>query len=151
MSRQQQMPHDHTLFHHSTIIKFRRSCLPDHFCQCFSGNFRTILCMRIFTGKIRLHVFKIRKINIHKSVKKLKHFCFLISAAVIYYRNRKSLLLCQDQCLSHLHKEMSCRHKINIIRLLPLQIQKNFRQTLCRDHFAALPSGDHPVLTEHTS
>ena len=134
------MSNYHTSLHHPAAVKFRHSRLPNHLLQCQLRHLRIILRMRILPCKFWIHILKIRQINIHQAIEHVKHLCFLIATAVIYDRDMQSPCLCSFQRFRHLWQKLSCRHQINIICLLFLQIQKNIHKVFDRNLLPALSS-----------
>ena len=134
------MSNDHTALHHPAAVKFRHSHLSNHLLQCQLRHLRIIFRMRILPCKFWIHILKIRQINIHQAIEHVKHLCFLIATAVIYDRDMQSPCLCSFQRFRHLWQKLSCRHQINIICLLFLQIQKNIHKVFDRNLLPTLSS-----------
>ena len=144
------MAHNHTFFHQTILIEYSLSCLTHHFRQRPFCCFRVIFCPRVRFCKGGNHIFKIRQVNIDQPIKGLQGFHALIPAAVIDNRYGKSLLFRQKKCLPDLQHVVAWCHKIDIVCILCLQLQKNVRKPPDRNHFSALHLRNMMVLTVNT-
>ena len=140
------MADNHTFFHQTVFVNHRFACLTHHFCKRRFCRFGVILCPRICFCERGIHIFKIGQINIDQPVKRLQGFHALISAAVIDNRHGKPLLFCQKKCLPDLQRVVARRHEVDVVCILRLQLQKNVRKPVNRDHFSALHLRDMMVL-----
>ena len=144
------MAHNHTFFHQTILIEYSLSCLTHHFRQRPFCCFRVIFCPRVHFCKGGVHILKICQINIDQPIQGLQGFHALIPAAVIDNRYGKSLLFRQKKCFPDLQHVVAWCHKIDIIRILRLQLQKNIRKPPDRNHFSALHLRNMMVLTVDT-
>ena len=87
---------------------------------------------------------------VREAVQGLQGFHALIPAAVIHNRHGKSLFLCLKKCLPDLQHVVAWCHKIDIVCILCLQLQKNVRKPPDRNHFSALHLRNMMVLTVNT-
>ena len=106
--------------------------------------------MGIFCRKKRVHILKIRKINIHDSFQCLDGIHILIASRIVYNRNRKSLpsrLFYRPDDMRHILPRCN---QIDIVRPLFLQFQKNLHQPFRCDFFSRSPLCNRLILTKHT-
>ena len=73
-------------------IHTRASNLSYHLIQRAFCHLWIILCMRIFQSKTTVHILKIRKININKSIQSFKSFYILICTCIVYNRYSKPII-----------------------------------------------------------
>ena len=151
MPGKEQMAHDHPSCDHSPPVKRRETRLGEHFPKSRFCRLHIIRRAGIRRGQLRIHIFEIRQIDVHQAGKHSKGFRFLIAAAVVNHRDPESLFFCQRKCRRDLRDKMSGRHQVDVICFLILKFQHNLRKSLCRNLFAALPSGNAAVLAEDTS
>ena len=151
MPGKEQMAHDHPSCDHSPLVKRRETRLGDHFLKSRFRRLHIIRRTGIRRGQLRIHVLEIRQIDVHQAGKHSKGFRLLITATVVHHRDPESMFFCQRKRRHNLRDKMSGRHQVDVICFLILKFQHDLRKTLCRNLFAALPSGNAAVLAEDTS
>ena len=151
MSRQNQMPHNHSFLYVSVFIEYTGTCLLHHSRKSLCCFLRIIFGMGIHRSQFRIHVLKIRQPDIHQTIQHFYSLRPLISTCIVDHRNLKSLFTCGLQCRYDCRKKMGCRHQIDIGSSLFLQFQKNLTQPLQCDFSPADSFCNLIILTEHTS
>ena len=101
-------------------IHIRSTCLSYHLTQRSLRSFRIIPCIRILQRKLTIHILKIRKIYIHKSIHNLKCINIFIGTCIVYDRYLKPPVLSLYKCLCYLSCIMCRCNKIDIVSLIIL-------------------------------
>ena len=95
---------------------------------------------------VRVDVFVIRQIDIHRALQHAQRLHAFIAAAVVDDRDVRPV---QRQRVEHGGNEVRRRHEVDVVRALRLQLAEDLRKPLRRDDLPLAPLADAFILAEH--
>ena len=147
MPRQKKLTHNHALPDETAPVKFTGTGLPYHLRDRRPHRLWIIRRAGIADSQLRIPVFKIRKVDIHKSIQHFQRFHLLIAAGIINDRNGKASFLRLLQCENNLRNIMTGGDQIDVVGLfIILKFQEYVGQTVHRYFISCLSPGNFLIL-----